>query len=190
MEIKIIRKDLKEKLKKSRYEHTLGVEYTSAALAMRYGVDIEKARLAGLLHDCAKNISDEKQLELCKKYKIEISSSEQAHSYLLHGKLGAYMAEHKYEVTDDDVLNAIRFHTTGRKNMSILEKIIFTADYIEPSRNKASRLGEIRQMAFIDIDKAMIMIFEDTIGYVISQSGEEGLDQTTREAYEYLRAHM
>ncbi|MFQ9933890.1 MAG: bis(5'-nucleosyl)-tetraphosphatase (symmetrical) YqeK [Lachnospiraceae bacterium] len=183
-----IRSRLKDVLKKSRYEHTLGVEFTSAALAMRYGVDLYKARMAGLLHDCAKNFTDEKLLELCKKYKLGISETEKRIPYLLHGKLGAYLAKKEYKIKDTEILNAIEFHTTGRENMSMLEKIIFTADYIEPGRDKAPNLAKIRKMAFEDIDKAVLMIFDDTISYILSNNQE--LDSVTLNAYNYLKNEL
>lgn len=180
-----IRNSLKEELKKSRYEHTLGVEFTSAALAMRYGEDIFKARLAGLLHDCAKGYSDDKLIELCKKHKLAINDTEKKIPYLLHAKYGAYIAKKDYKIKDKDILTAIEFHSTGRENMSMLEKIVFTADYIEPGRDKAPRLEEIRKIAFEDIDKAMLMIFDDTISYILSSDGE--IDEITLKAYNYLR---
>ena len=183
-----IRSRLKDVLKKSRYEHTLGVEFTSAALAMRYGVDLYKARMAGLLHDCAKNFTDEKLLELCKKYKLGISEAEKRIPYLLHGKLGAYLAKKEYKIKDTEILNAIEFHTTGRENMSMLEKIIFTADYIEPGRDKAPNLAKIRKMAFEDIDKDVLMIFDDTISYILSNNQE--LDSVTLNAYNYLKNEL
>lgn len=187
-ELNEIRGRLKDELKKSRFEHTLGVEFTSASLAMRYGADIYKARIAGLLHDCAKNVSDDKQLDLCKKYKLPISETEKKLPYLLHAKLGAYMAKKEYEIKDEEILNAIEYHTTGRINMTLLEKIVFVADYIEPSRDKAPRLDEIRVEAFQDIDNATLMIFDDTISYILSTDGV--IDSTTLDAYNYLRNEL
>lgn len=187
-ELSAIREKLKASLKKSRYEHTIGVEFTGAALAMKYGADIHRVRIAGLLHDCAKNISDKEQLIKCKEFCIPISETEEKNPYLLHGKLGAYMARVNYGILDQQVLDAIKYHTTGRINMTIMEKIIFTADYIEPSRDKAPGLEQIRQMAFEDIDRAMIMIFEDTMEYIRSSGNQ--LDMTTKDAYDYLVSHM
>lgn len=183
-----IRSKLKDELKKSRYEHTLGVEFTSAALAMKYGVDLYKARMAGLLHDCAKNVPDEKLLDIAKKYKIEVSDVEKRNPYLLHGKVGAYYAKKIYGIKDKEILGAIEFHTTGKPDMSLLEKIVFVADYIEPGRDKAPRLEEIRVMAFDNIDKAILMILDDTISYILSSDGE--IDSTTLDAFNYLREEM
>ena len=150
-----IRKAVQKAQDAKRFEHTLGVEYTAAALAMRYGSDIDSARAAGLLHDCAKCLSDEKRLSICRKNHIPVTEVERKNPFLLHAKAGAYLAREKYGIKDPDILNAIRSHTTGRKNMSLLEKIIFVADYIEPGRKHAPNLTDIRKLAFLDINRAM-----------------------------------
>lgn len=184
--IRKIRKSLKKDLSKSRFEHTLGVEFTSAALAMCYGVDIQKAKLAGLLHDCAKmeHLNGEDMVALCKKYKIEISEIEEKNPYLLHSKLGAYLCRKKYDISDKEVISAIRFHTTGRPDMTRLEKIVFVADYIEPQRDVAPNLEMIRKTAFSDIDRAVFMITRDTLSYLESKENRI-IDETTRLTYEY-----
>lgn len=180
-----LRKKIKDVMTKSRYEHTLGVEFTAAAMAMRYGADIEKAELAGLLHDCAKCIDDEDKLDECKKYGIEITDVEKRNPFLIHSKLGAFHAKHLYEIEDEEILSAIRFHSTGKPDMTMLEKIIFIADYIEPARDKAPNLKEIRQMAFTDIDEAMYMILKDTLDYLNSCAGEQ--DDMTEKTYQYYK---
>ena len=118
---------------------------------MRYGEDIEKAQVAGLLHDCAKCIPNDKKIRMCKERQIEISKVELKSPFLLHSKLGAYLAKEKYGVEDPDILSAIMWHTTGRPNMTRLEKIVFTADYIEPQRCKAENLPQVRRLAFHDL---------------------------------------
>lgn len=177
---------LQEYLDKDRFVHTQGVMYTSAALAMRYDCDIEKAQLAGLLHDCAKCLSNPKKIRICEKNEIFISEAERATPYLLHAKVGAYIARKKYEIADQDILNAITYHTTGRPEMSLLEKIVYIADYIEPGRNKAKNLDEKRKLAFTDIDMAMYIIVKDMLEY-LSSTGEI-LDPLTKDAYEYYHA--
>ena len=129
-----IRKQLVKALDSKRYEHTQGVAYTSAALAMRYGEDIQKAELAGLLHDCAKCLDNEKKIQICKKHNIEISEAEQNNPFLLHAKVGGYLAKTKYKVDDEEIIDAIVYHTTGRPGMSLMEKIVYIADYIEPGK--------------------------------------------------------
>ena len=178
-----MQRKLKKELDDDRYRHTLGVMYTSAALAMRYGADLEKAQVAGLLHDCAKCIPNEKKIKMCEKHQIPISRVEQGAPFLLHSKLGAYLAKMKYEVEDEEILQAIVWHTTGKPEMTLLEKIIFLADYIEPMRWKASNLEEIRRMAFLDLDRAVYMTLRDTLFYLEKGTGE--VDEMTRTAYEY-----
>ena len=182
---KKLRKKIKDVMTKSRYEHTLGVEFTAASLAMRYEVDIEKAELAGLLHDCAKCIDSEDTLDDCKKYNIELTDVEKRNPFLIHSKLGAVHAKKLYGVDDEDIISAIRFHTTGKPDMTMLEKIIFIADYIEPGRDKAPNLKEIRKMSFIDIDEAMYMILKDTLDYLDKGEGEK--DELTRDTYLFYK---
>ena len=177
-------KALKKELDTSRYRHTLGVMYTAAALAMRYGADLQKAQVAGLLHDCAKCIPNDRKLKLCDKYHLPVSRVEHNSPFLLHAKLGAYLAKKEYGVTDEEILSAINWHTTGRPDMTLLEKIIFVADYIEPMRSKAPNLAQIRQMAFIDLDQAVFMTLRDTLEY-LKNDGSSELDEMTAEAYHF-----
>lgn len=165
-----IRKHLSKKLNPFRYEHTLGVSFTCQALAMRYGYDLDKAELAGLLHDCAKRYEDEVLLEKCRKRDIPVTPSEEADPSLLHAKLGAWIACEKYGVDDEEILNAIRCHTTGRAGMTLLDKILYAADYIEPRRCKAANLPEMRQLAFIDLDQACYEIMESILEYLNTQN--------------------
>ncbi len=185
VELKKIRKAMEKALDGKRFEHTLGVEYTAAALAMRYGASLKDAQLAGLLHDCAKCLSDEKRLSICEKHNISVTEYERRNPSLLHAKVGSFMAMEEYGVTDSDVIHAILNHTTGRPAMSLLEKIVFVADYIEPGRDKAANLSEIRQLAFVDLDRALLRILEDTLVYL--ESDEEEIDPQTRKTYEYYR---
>nr|WP_330396344.1 bis(5'-nucleosyl)-tetraphosphatase (symmetrical) YqeK [Blautia sp. An46] len=176
-------KKLKKYLDKDRYRHTLGVMYTAAALAMAHEYDMEQAQMAGLLHDCAKCIPNKKKLKICRKQNIRISSVEQANPFLLHAKLGAYIAEKKYQVEDEEILSAIRWHTTGKEAMSDLEKIVYIADYIEPGRNKAPRLPWIRRVAFEDLDEGMYYILKDSLSYL--GKGSKVLDPMTQKAFDY-----
>ncbi len=178
-----IRKKLKHTLNKRRYEHTLGVAYTAAALAMCYEIDVEQARLAGLLHDCAKYIPDDEMLSQCNKLHIEITEAEQRDICLLHAKLGAYMAGAEYKIQDPEIINAIRWHTTGHPDMTMLEKIIFIADYIEPNRQQAPNLKQIRHLAFTDIDEAMRIILKDTLDYL--ESIHSDIDTMTEDTFQY-----
>ncbi len=182
---KKIRKSMEKKLDAKRFEHTLGVAYTACALAMCYDVDINKAQTAGLLHDCAKCLSDEKRLEICEKHHIKMTEIEQRNPFLLHAKAGSYIAMKKFGVHDQDIINAILNHTTGRPGMSDLEKIIYIADYIEPGRKQAPNLKEVRKLAFENLDKALIKILEDTLSYL--QESKNEIDPMTRETYNYYK---
>ena len=176
---------MEEKLGHHRYIHSVGVAGTAVSLAMKYGENIYKAQIAGILHDCAKCYDDEELVRLCRKKEIEVTDFEEKHGFLLHAKYGAYLAENKYGIRDEDILNAIRWHTTGREEMSLLEKIIFISDYIEPTRNKAENLSVIRNEAFNgnDIDKVLLMIMSETIKYL--NASDNSIDTTTISAYEF-----
>lgn len=180
-----LRKKIKKTQDAKRFEHTLGVEYTAAALAMCHGADVTDARTAGILHDCAKCMTDEKRLAVCEKHHIPISDIEKRNPFLLHAKVGAYLSKKKYGVEKEDILNAVLYHTTGREGMSPLEKIIFVADYIEPGRKQAPNLVEIRRLAFQDLDKAMGKILEDTLEYLQNGGGE--IDPMTEVTWRYYK---
>ena len=110
---------------------------------------------------------------------------EKRNPFLVHSKLGAVYANKLYGIDDEEVISAIRFHTTGKPDMTLLEKIIFIADYIEPGRDKAPNLKEIRQMAFIDIDEAMYMILKDTLDYLDKGEGEK--DELTKDTFLFYK---
>ncbi len=188
MDKKDIIKELNKTLDHKRFAHTLGVAHTAACLAMSEGIDPEKAFLAGLLHDCAKYMKDKEFIEYCDKNDIDITDVERDNPALLHSKAGAHMAQVKYGVTDTDITSAIRWHTTGHPDMSLLEAIIFTADYIEPNRAHDPELPEIRREAFDDLDKAICHIYRNTMDHL--NHSEKTLDPMTEKAYEfYSSAH-
>ncbi len=184
---KIIKK-LEKSMDEKRFEHTLGVAYTACALAMCHHMDIEKAYIAGLLHDCAKCMSNGNKLSLCEKHGIEISNVERNNPYLLHAKVGSYIAEKQFHIKDQDILNAIASHTTGRPEMSQLEKIIYIADYIEPGRKHAPNLTQVRHLAFKDLDEALLKILEDTLTYL--GGADAPIDPMTKKTYDYYVAYM
>ena len=174
-------KRLKKKLTDKRFVHSIGVEYTAANLAFVHGADVRKARIAGLLHDCAKCIPTEEKLKKCIKNGIPYSKSEEENPDLLHGKLGAFYAKEKYGIDDSEILSAITWHTTGHPGMSLLDKIIFVADYIEPNRRMIKDLPEIRKEAFQDLDKCVIHILKNTLEYL--KEKDFAIDETTEETY-------
>lgn len=177
---------MEETLKKGRYIHTIGVMHTAFSMAIRYDYPVYNAMMAGLLHDCAKCMPDEEKLKICKKNKLPLSAIEIKNPQLLHGKVGAFVAKKKYSINDDEILHAITYHTTGCPDMSLLDKIIYIADYIEPQRglnNKQPRLNEIRKMAFIDIDQCLRMILEDSVEFL--SHNPENMDEMTLNTYKY-----
>jgi predicted HD superfamily hydrolase involved in NAD metabolism len=184
MKEKEIQKDLKKNLKPSRYEHTLGVVQTAKHLAAQHGADVSQASLAALLHDCAKHIDNDEKIAMCQKYNVPVTDVELANPSLLHAKCGAILAEHKYGVSDPDILHAIQVHTTGVPDMNLLDKIVFIADYIEPNRDHAPNLAELRALADSDLDQTTYQILKDTVDYLNKRS-EQMLDPVTKEAYQY-----
>lgn len=179
--ISSLREKIKAKQTSKRFEHTLGVAYTAACMAFGTEIDPLKAELAGLLHDCAKCFSDRELIAMCRANGVPLSDEELASPAVIHAKYGRYMAEHEFGIKDPDILNAIAYHTTGRENMSTLEKIIFAADYIEPLRDKASNLGEARRLAFTDLDACVINILSATVDYL--RSKKSAIVSDTMRAY-------
>ena len=163
-----IQEKLQRVLSPKRYAHTLGVMATAASLAELHGASVEKAALAGLLHDCAREIRGEELFHMCKEQGIPLDPVTVAQPELLHGPLGAKLAEQEYGVADQEVLAAIRSHTIGREGMSLLEKIVFVADYVEPGREFPG-VEDIRQLTHEDMDRAMILAIDTTLGYVMRQ---------------------
>ena len=183
--IEDIQEKLRKKLKGSRYVHTLGVEYTSVCLAMKYGENLETAELSGLLHDCAKELPEKKLIQICRDHGERISKMEYQNPFLLHGKAGACLARDKFGIDDANILNAIRYHTTGRPGMTLVEKIVFVADYIEPNRKKADNLTELRRMAIENLDETVLRILEQTLDYLI-RTGKE-IDRHTVITRDYYK---
>lgn len=179
------RRHLQSRLEPRRYEHSLSVSFISVALAMRYGYDIHKAELAGLLHDCAKRYSDETLIEKCGKHGIALTEEEKQVTVTIHARYGAWLAKHKYHIRDEEILSAIRYHTTGRPDMSLLEKIIFTADFIEPRRETAERLRELRMLAFQDLDRTVYEILRSSLQYLQDKGGI--IDSMTQKAFDFYQ---
>lgn len=182
LDYKVMQDKLQSALTIKRYIHTTGVVDEAIKLAKYYNVDVEKAKIAALLHDCAKCYPDEMKKRLCREFHIELDEIMKSQIDLAHSFLGAKIAKSEYGVTDKDILEAIRYHTTGKKNMSMLDKIIFIADYIEPNRKNFEGLDEIRSLAYTDIDKALKKCLENTIQHTLKKG--ELLHPLTCEALE------
>ena len=148
-------------LKHKRIPHVLGTEQEAIRLAERYGADVEKARVAALLHDCTKRLDMEEQLDLCRQYGIRLDALEQQALKLLHAKTGAAIARDVFGV-DDEIYRAIWWHTTGHAGMTLLEKIMYLADYIEPSRDFPG-VDKLRAVCYKDLDEGLLMGLEMTI---------------------------
>lgn len=148
-------------LKHKRIPHVLGTEQEAIRLAERYGADVEKARVAALLHDCTKRLDMEEQLALCRQYGIRLDALEQQALKLLHAKTGAAIARDVFGV-DDETYRAIWWHTTGHAGMTLLEKIMYLADYIEPSRDFPG-VDKLRAVCYKDLDEGLLMGLEMTI---------------------------
>lgn len=184
-EITDVTKKLKRKLSHDRFIHTIGVANTALALAMSQGIDYERAYLAGLLHDCAKDIPDEEKLKKCEKFHIPVTATETENPSLLHAKLGAYLAADKYNITDYEILSSIECHTTGKPEMTQLEMIIFVADYIEPGRDRAKELTEIRKEAFENLTYATYHILKNTLDYL--KQKDDPIDPQTEITFNYYK---
>lgn len=159
---------LKATLKPKRYIHSLGVCDTAIKLAKQFEVDSDKAYLAGLLHDCAKCFEHEKQLELCRQYGIELSKITLECPAVIHAPLGAAVAKTEYGIEDEEILRSIELHTTGGCDMTKLDKIIYIADMIEPSRDYKG-VDSLRKAAKEDLDKAMLMALQSTLKFNIKK---------------------
>ncbi|WLR44012.1 bis(5'-nucleosyl)-tetraphosphatase (symmetrical) YqeK [Bacillus carboniphilus] len=159
---------VKKQLPEARYLHTYRVMETAIILARRFNVNEKKAELAAIFHDYAKNHSKDEM----KKHIVDQNMSPlllQFHPELWHAPVGAFLVEQQFDIKDPNILNAIRFHTTGRMNMTKLEKVIFLADYIEPGR-KFPGVKEVRAKAEVDLDKALFQSLKNTIAFLLEKN--------------------
>lgn len=187
-EIPKLREKLKRKLSKSRYEHSLSVSFTCICLAMRYEYPLDRAELAGLMHDCAKCYEDEEILKRCEKHMVPVSQEERMAPAVLHAKYGAWLAREHYGVEDPEILGAIACHTTGKPGMGTLDKILYIADFIEARRDKAANLNQMRKLAFEDLDEALYQVLKGTLEYLEGKGCfVDPLTRVTCEYYERRR---
>jgi predicted HD superfamily hydrolase involved in NAD metabolism len=161
-------KKLRTLIDERRLSHSIGVSQCAVKLAKHYGADVEKAEVAGLVHDCAKCLPYEESIRLCGIYGFEPDSISKANKALLHAPLGAFLAEDRFQIQDREILSAVACHTTGKKDMTLLEKIICLADYIEDSR-RYSGVEDIRAIAYVDINKALLTALEMSIRVVLDR---------------------
>lgn len=172
-------------LKYKRMAHVRGTEEEAIRLAQRYGADVTKARVAALLHDCTKKLNMEQQLALCEKYGIVLDAMEQKALKLLHAKTGAEIARDVFGVSDD-VYEAIKWHTTGKADMTLLEKVIYLADYIEPTRDFPG-VDALREKVYEDLDAGLAM----GLAMTIEEMEEMGnpVHEKTLEALRFLKGY-
>jgi len=182
-----IQNKLQQTLQPKRYVHTLGVAYLASSLAMCHGFSHRDALVAGLLHDCAKNYSEEFMLEECLRLGIALSEYEKKIPELIHAAYGAYLAKEEYQIQQEDILLAVRNHTLGRPEMTPLEQIVYLADYFEPERMHPTTpsLDNIRRISFQSLDKATVLVSENSIRY-FETSGKTA-DPMTYRVYEYYK---
>ncbi|AIQ40061.1 bis(5'-nucleosyl)-tetraphosphatase (symmetrical) YqeK [Paenibacillus sp. FSL R5-0912] len=150
-----------------RWKHTLGVMESSVKLAQRYGADPERAETAAILHDVAKYWPVERMREIIEQNGLSTELLKYD-KQLWHAEVGAFAAEHDYGITDTEVLNAIRYHTSGRENMSLLDKIVCLADYIEPGRDFPG-VDEIRRLAKVSLEEGLIAGLDSTISLLLEK---------------------
>ncbi len=183
-----IKRDLKALLKPSRYRHSISVAKTAVYLAMNIGYDTYRPYLAGILHDCAKYMGDEDMLRTANECGIELEDIEKRAVQLVHAKVGAHFAKTKYGIEDEEIISAIRFHTTGRPGMTTLEQLIYISDTIEPLRKWENNTEPdmIRSVATSDLDRATYIILKRTYEYITRMYRSNVSDQT-KETYKYYR---
>jgi len=170
-----------------RYLHTLGVAYLASSLAMCYGISHRDALIAGLLHDCAKNVPEEELLEKCLEQNLDLSEHEKRIPGILHAPYGAYLAQETYEIRQEDIISAIRNHTLGKPAMSLLEQIVFLADYLETERTQPTEppLDVIRKVAFKSLDEATYLVCRNTLRYF--EETKKETDPTIEKVYQYYK---
>jgi predicted HD superfamily hydrolase involved in NAD metabolism len=166
MDIQRIHYILRNSIGEKRYHHSVGVMETAKELSAVYGCDVKKAGIAGLLHDCGRIEDDGVLLKLAMDSDIILDDITKNNPKLIHGYLGAEIAKNEYGINDREILDAIRYHTTGKPRMSLLEKIIYIADYIEPGREFPG-VEDVRKLAYINLDESLLAAMDNTIKYII-----------------------
>lgn len=159
---------LKTMLNRDRFQHSIGVQQTAIKLAEVYKADKNKASIAGLIHDCAKGKSGEELLRLAYRYGIRMKDLYKRQPDLLHGPVGSILAQKEFGIEDVEIIHAIKYHTTGCENMSLMDKIIYIADYIEPGRDFPG-VEELRALAFKNLNEGILKALDNTIKHVIDK---------------------
>lgn len=162
--------EMKELLGKSippkRFKHSIAVYETALELAKAHKLPLERVAISALLHDCGREVNSKESLARAKELGVELDMIELAQPVLIHAKLGAYNARHKYGVDDEEILKGILYHTTGAADMTELAKVVYLADMLEPARDFPG-IEELRKQAFKDLDKAMLIAYDSTMRYLL-----------------------
>ena len=170
MNIEDIEKNIKDMLPQKRYKHSVNVANCATKLSEIYGYNKEKAYIAGIAHDCAKYLNKEEVKYYVDKYKIVLDELEKDNLALSHSIIGSYIAKYEFGINDEEIISAIRYHTTGKENMNLIEKIIYIADLIEEDRDFPG-VEELRDLVYNkQIDKALFISFNNTIKFVIDNN--------------------
>lgn len=159
--------EVKKSLEKDeeRYWHSVSVAITAVTLADIYGANKDDCLIAGILHDYCKCFSFDEMLKLCDEYKVNLTEEDKKADGCIHGFLAAKICKYKYDI-NDEVYSAIYYHTCGRPNMTILEKIIYISDFIEPLRRFRDKVEEVRRLAYTNIDNAIVLSAEMGLNFL------------------------
>lgn len=187
MSIKELKDILKIRLTKKRYTHSLNVADAAVRLAEKYGGDCEKAYLAGLVHDICKEIPSEEQLKMALACSRPVFGAEAKIPALYHAPAGAWYCENVLHIHDSDILNAVRYHTAGRAEMSVTEEIVYLADLISDDRSYKD-VGRMRKLAFNDLKEAMLEAVSFSLSDVVSKGSL--IPESSYEAYNYYAGMM
>lgn len=168
MKLEEMKRVLRQSLPPKRYKHSLNVYETALELARQHGLPEDKTAVAALLHDCGREVGSKESVAKARELGLPVDDVELHQPILLHAKLGVYNAMHKYGVADQEILDAILYHTTGASGMTPLAKLVFLADMVEPGRDFPG-VEELRKTARKDLDKAMLMAYSNTIRYLLDE---------------------
>ena len=167
-----------------RYWHSISVAITAVTLAEIYGVDKDNALVSGLLHDYCKSLNYEELLSACEKHGVVLSEEDKLSDGCIHGFLAAKVCKDKFNI-NDEIYNAIYYHTCGRPNMTTLEKIIYMADFIEPLRRFRDKVSDIRMLTYTDIDAAIVIATERSLEFLNKR--EKYIHSNTLRTHEYYK---
>lgn len=159
---------VKEQLTEHRYVHTIGVMESAISLAERYGGDLKKAEIAAIFHDYAKFRPKDEMKRMIIEQNMQKDLLDH-HNELWHAPVGAYLVQTEVGIQDEEIINAIKYHTSGRKGMTLLEKIVYLADYIEPGRQFPG-VEEVREIATKDLNQALVKAMQNTIQFLIKKN--------------------